>query len=139
VTSYLRRGWLEFLVPVRPELGAGQLVVWIDAEDTLPMLRRLDAAYGDDEHPYCLDPRQIPEANRDLTWMVAEHVIAHPESVKRVSASRRLAAELAERFGVGPSGYPLPYPPAIDLVDLDPMQMAMVMPLILGRREQGDG
>jgi hypothetical protein len=97
MSRYAATGWYEFLLPVETQEGEDHLRVWIDMEDVVPMLRRLDRIYGDPEHPYCQDLTQVPEAARDLVAMVVEHVVEHPERVRRVAVRRRLFAELHQR------------------------------------------
>lgn len=138
VSKYLHVGWHEFFIPVWSLKGLTHLRVWIDMEDVLPMLRHLDAVYGDDDHPYAMRVEQIPDAQRDLIQMVIDHVLEQPGAVRRVSASRQLAAELAERFGVGQSQFPLEYPEVIDQDDLDPSQLMLILPLIIHCERQKD-
>jgi hypothetical protein len=133
--SYMTTGWYEFLVPVRGEHGSDHLRVWIDMKDVVPMLKRLDLIYGDPEHPYCRDLTQVPDAARDLVGMVMDHIVEHPESVRRISARRQLFADLHARFDVGQSPYPVDYPPAIDQVDLDLTPTLLVLPLVLDREQ----
>ena len=133
--KYLREGWHEFLIPVESTRGVRYLRVWIEMRDVVPMLRRLDERYGDDEHPYALRVEDLPEAQRDLLEMVIVHVISKPETVRRIAAQRDLAAELSERFGVRTSDYPLAYPSAIDQVDLDIGQMTLALPFIVQRSQ----
>jgi len=129
----MRSGWHEFLIPVTSLHGRTTLRIWIDMEEVHPILRRLDLIYGDENHPYALHVEDIPDAQRKLIQLVAERVIEHPEAVRRAAAPRQLAAELAERFGVGRSGYPIDYPPAIDQADVDPAQVMFALPFILDR------
>jgi len=133
MSTYLHGGWHEFFLPVRSRTGPTHLRVWIDMEDVLPMLRTLDQIYGDADHPYAIRVEEIPDAQRKLLKLVGEHVIHHPETVRRAAAPRQLFAELRERFGIDQSEYPLEYPPAIDQVDLDPAQAMFALPFILDR------
>jgi hypothetical protein len=133
VSKYLHSGWHEFFIAVRAEHGSSHLRIWIDMEDVVPLLRRLDLIYGDEDHPYAMDAREIPDAQRKLLEMVTNLAIARPEAVRRAAAPRRLARELADRFGIGPSDYPVAYPPAIDQVDLDPAQAMFALPFIVDR------
>ena len=114
--------------------GRTHVRVWIEMAEVVPMLRRLDDIYGDAEHPYALRVEEIPDAQRKLLELVVRHVLEDPSAVKRAAASRQLADELSERFGVQRSDYPLPYPPTIDQVDLDPQQVAVALPFILDRK-----
>jgi hypothetical protein len=139
MSRYAATGWYEFLLPVETQEGEDHLRVWIDMEDVVPMLRRLDRIYGDPEHPYCQDLTQVPEAARDLVAMVVEHVVEHPERVRRVAVRRRLFAELHQRLGIRPSAYPVPYPEAIDQVDLDLTQARLLLPVMLERTRRGRG
>lgn len=134
MSKYLHTGWYEFLLPAVSDEGAKEyLRIWIDMEDVVPMLRRLDLKYGDRDHPYALNAADIPDAQRTLLSMAAQHVLAHPEAVRRVAASRRFASELWERFRIGPSPRSLPYPPVIDQVDLDTPKMGLALPYIIDR------
>lgn len=134
MSEYLHTGCYEFLLPAVSGEGAKEyLRIWIDMEDVVWMLRQLDLRYGDRHHPYALNVEQIPDAQRTLLTMVAERVLAHPEAVRRVAAPRRFASELWERFRVGPSPCSLPYPPAIDQVDLDPPKACLALPYIIDR------
>jgi hypothetical protein len=133
VSKYLHSGWHEFFIPVRSEHGNSHLRVWIDMEDVVPLLRQLDLIYGDEDHPYAMDPREIPDAQRMLLRLVTNLVIERPYAVRRAAGPRRLARELGERFGIGPSEYPVAYPPAIDQVDLDPAQTMFALPFIVDR------
>lgn len=133
----MRSGWHEFFIPVTSLHGRASLRVWIDMEAVIPLLRQLDLVYGDENHPYALRVGDIPDAQRKLIQLVTEHVIEHPEAVRRAAASRRLAAELAERFGVGRSDYPIEYPPTIDQADVDPAQVILALPFILDREAIG--
>lgn len=133
MSSYMTSGWYEFLVPVRGEEGPDDLRVWIEMKDVVPMLKRLDLIYGDPEHPYCRDLTQVPNAARDLVVMVMDHILEHPESVRRISARRQLFADLHARFDVRQSAYPVAYPEAIDQVDLDLAPTLRVLPLVLDR------
>jgi hypothetical protein len=133
VSKYLHTGWHEFFVPVMTRHGRTHVRVWIEMEQVVPMLRELDRIYGDADHPYALRTEEIPDAQRKLLEMVIQHVLRHPGAVKRASASRQLAEELRERFGVQPSDYPIQYPPFIDQVDLDPGQVTFALPFILDR------
>jgi hypothetical protein len=143
MSSYMTSGWYEFLVPVRGAQGQDHLRVWIDMKDVVPMLKRLDLIYGDPEHPYCKDLRQVPDAARDLVAMVMDHIVEHPESVRRISATRGLFADLNDRFDVGRSAYPVAYPEAIDQVDLELATTVLMLPLLLdrepGQAEDGHG
>ena len=58
-------------------------------------------------------------------------------AARRVAVDRDFAAELAERFGIQPSNYPLPYPTAIDQVDLDMGQVSLALPLVVSRATGG--
>jgi hypothetical protein len=133
VSKYLHTGWHEFFIPVRSEHGRTHLRIWIDMEEVIPLLRQLDLIYGDEDHPYAMDAREIPDAQRTLLQLVTSFAIERPEAVRRAAASRRLATELADRFGIGPSDYPVAYPPAIDQVDLDPTQTMFALPFIVDR------
>ena len=133
MSKYLHSGWHEFFIPVRAEHGSSHLRIWIDMQDVVPLLRRLDLIYGDEDHPYAMDAREIPDAQRTLLELVMNLAIERPEAVRRAAASRRFARELAERFGIGPSDYPIAYPPAIDQVDLDPAQTMFALPFIVDR------
>jgi hypothetical protein len=114
--------------------------VWVEMEEVVSILRRLDAVYGDSAHPYALRVEEIPAAQRDLLEMLVDRILDRPSAVGRVAVPRRLAAELADRFGVKPSAFPLRYPEAIDQVDLDAEQAMMALPFIVERpaREPGD-
>ncbi len=136
VSEYLHTGWHEFFLPVTSRHGEAHLRVWIDMAEVLPMLRRLDRLFGDEAHPYALRIQEIPAAQRELIRMVMDLVLEHPEAVRRVAASRRLAADLADRFGIGPSAYPIRYPQVIDQVDLDSAHIGLALPFIL-RRDSG--
>jgi hypothetical protein len=133
VSRYLHSGWHEFFIPVTSRGGRAHLRIWIDMEDVVPMLRKLDAIYGDAEHPYAIRPEEIPDAQRTLLELVSEHAIGRPDAVRRAAAPRALATELHERFGVKRSDYPIDYPPGIDQVDLDPAQAMFALPFILDR------
>lgn len=133
MSKYLHTGWHEFLLPVMSLQGRSYLRIWIDMEEVVPMLRRLDRIYGDEEHPWALRIEEIPDAQRKLLEMIIEHVFERPEAVRRVSAPRQLGAELGERFGVSESQYPIRYPEVIDQVDLDPVQVMLALPFILDR------
>jgi hypothetical protein len=133
VSRYLNTGWHEFLIPVTSRQGHGYLRVWIEMADVVALLRQLDLIYGDAEHPYALRATEIPDAQRRLLELVSAHAIEHPEAVRRVAVTRRLAAELDERFGVAKSDYPITYPPTIDQVDVDPAQAMFALPFILDR------
>jgi hypothetical protein len=134
MSEYLHAGWYEFLLPAVSGEGAKEyLRIWIDMEDVARMLRQLDLRYGDRDHPYALNAAEIPDAQRTLLTMVAEHVLAHPEAVRRAAASRRFASELWERFRIGPSPRSLPYPPVIDQADLDPAKVCLALPFIIDR------
>ncbi len=137
MSDYLRTGWHEFFIPVASLRGPTSLRVWIEMEDVVPMLRQLDLLYGDEAHPYALRVEDIPDAQRKLIQLVTDHVIEHPEAVRRAAAPRQLAVELAERFGVGRSDYPIDYPPAIDQADVDPAQAMFALPFILDREAMG--
>lgn len=141
MSKYLHSGWHEFFIPVTSRHGGTHLRIWIEMEDIVPMLRRLDLIYGDKDHPYAIRTEEIPDAQRKLLELVVGHVIERPEAVRRAAASRQFATELAERFGIGPSDYPIQYPPVIDQVDLDPAQVMFALPFILDRdaiAAQGD-
>jgi hypothetical protein len=133
VSRYLHSGWHEFFIPVNSEHGPTHLRIWIDMEDVIPLLRQLDLTYGDEAHPYAMDAREIPDAQRALLRLVTNLAIERPQAVRRAAASRRLGTELADRFGVRPSDYPIAYPPAIDQVDLDPSQAMFALPFIVDR------
>lgn len=134
MSEFLNTGWHEFLLPVTTRAGSTEyLRVWVDMNDVVPILRQLDLIYGDREHPYALDLRQIPDAQRTLLQMVATHLLAHPDALRRVASSRAFATELWERFGVAPAARGLPYPPIIDQADLEPHQVAVALPMILDR------
>lgn len=139
MTDYLHSGRHEFFLPVTSRQGRTYLRIWIDMADVVPLLRRLDLIYGDEHHPYALDPRDVPDAQRKLLELVCELALERPEAVDRVAAPRGLAVELAERFGIGPSDHPIPYPPAIDQADLDPAQTMFALPFILDRDAIGAG
>jgi hypothetical protein len=134
MSKYLHSGWHEFFIPVVSGRGSAHLRIWVDMEDLVPLLRRLDEIYGDADHPYAIRVEEIPDAQRKLLELLTAHVIERPDAVRRAAASRRLAAELAERFGIGPADYPLRYPPAIDQVDLDPAKTMFALPFILDRQ-----
>lgn len=132
MSEFLHTGWHEFILPATSiDRVTEYLRVWIDMDVLLPMLRRLDQIYGDSEHPYALDPRQIPDAQRTLLVMVAEQLLAHPGTLRRIATSRAFADELQHRFGVMPAEQTLPYPPFIDQVDLAPSHIEMALPFIL--------
>lgn len=134
MSEYLHTGWYEFLLPaLSGEGGKEFLRIWIDMADVVRMLRQLDLRYGDRDHPYALNVEEIPDAQRTLLTMMAEHVLTHPEAVRRVAASRRFGSELWERFHIGPSPHSLPYPPVIDQVDLDPPGACLALPYIIDR------
>jgi len=137
MSKYLYTGWHEFLIPAESRGGPQYLRVWIDMEDVVPMLRRLDHVYGDEEHPWALRVEDIPDAQRELLDMVIDRVISRPEAIRRVAVDREFAAELAERFGIPPSNYPLPYPTAIDQVDLDVGQASLALPFVVSRATGG--
>ena len=134
MSKYLHTGWHEFFVPVISRHGRTHLRIWIEMEHVVAMLRRLDLIYGDREHPYALRTEEIPDAQRKLLEMVTQHVLEHPDAVKRAAASRQLAAELHDRFGVRPSDYPIPYPDVIDQADLNTDQVSLVLPFIVERK-----
>ena len=132
--KYLRAGWHEFLVPTVSERGTTEyLRTWIDMADLVPMLRHLDLIYGDREHPYAMNVAEIPDVQRHLLRMVAQHLLASPEAIRRAAVRRRFAEELWSRFQIAPSPRGLPYPPVIDQVDLDPQQVGVALPFILDR------
>jgi hypothetical protein len=133
MTDYLRTGWHEFLLPIVSRAGRDHMRIWIDMAEVVPILRRLDQLYGDEDHPYALAPERIPDAQRALHRMVVVHLLDHPEAVRRAVVSRRLAAELRERFGVRPSSYPLRYPAVIDQVDLEPADAMLALPFLVDR------
>ncbi|HZU15587.1 MAG TPA: hypothetical protein VFD01_03130 [Candidatus Dormibacteraeota bacterium] len=139
MSRYATTGWYEFLLPVRTPGGEDHLRVWIEMQDVVPMLRRLDRIYGDPEHPYCRDLTRVPDAARDLVSMVMEHVIERPDRVRRIAVRRGLFAELRERLGIRSSAYPVPYPEAIDQVDLDLAQASLLLPLLLDPGRAGPG
>lgn len=129
MSKYLHTGWHEFFLPMMSRHGRTHVRIWIEMEDLVPMLRELDVLYGDREHPYALRTEEIPDAQRKLLEMVTQHVLEKPQAVKRAAASRQLAAELHDRFGVQPSDYP----DVIDQVDLNPEQVTLALPFILDR------
>lgn len=134
MSEFLHTGWHEFLLPATTRVGSTEyLRVWVDMNHVVPMLRQLDLVYGDREHPYALDLRQIPDAQRTLLHMVATHLLANPDALRRVASSRAFATELWERFRVAPAARGLPYPPVIDQVDLEPHHVAVALPMIIDR------
>jgi hypothetical protein len=135
VSEYLHSGWHELFIPVTSGGERSFMRIWIEMADVVPMLRELDRIYGSEDHPYALRPEEIPDAQRKLLELVTEHAIAHPERVHRAAAPRKLGSELAERFGVGRSQYPLDYPTPIDQVDLGPAQLMFALPFILDREQ----
>lgn len=131
--KFLHTGWHEFLLPASHHDATEYLRIWVDMANIVPMLRELDLAYGDREHPYALDPRRIPQAQRTLLSKVAQLVLDHPGALRRAAISRTFGSELWDRFRVAPAATALPYPPFIDQVDLEPHQVVMALPLIIDR------
>jgi hypothetical protein len=113
--------------------GRTHMRIWIEMADVVPMLRELDLVFGDQEHPYALRTEEIPDAQRKLLEMVTRHVLEEPGALKRAAASRQLAAELHDRFGVKPSDYPLRYPDVIDHVELNTEHVSVALPFIVER------
>src|SRR5438132_10463260 len=95
MSKYLYEGWHEFLIPAESRGGPQYLRVWIDMEDVVPMLRRLDQVYGDEEHRWALRVEDIPDAQRELLDMVIDHLISRPEAIRRIAVHQELAAGLA--------------------------------------------
>jgi hypothetical protein len=134
-SKYTRTGWHEFLLPAASEQKHSEFLrVWVDIAAVIPLLQSLAPEGERQRYPDVLSADETFDTQRTVLRLVTLHIFAHPNAVRRVSATRQFANELWERFHIGPPAHSVPYPPAIDQADLDPAQVCLALPFVVDRR-----
>jgi hypothetical protein len=127
MARYLHQGWFETFLPVRCGAKSGTLRVWVEMDQILPLLRQLDRLYGSEVEPYCRDLSQVRAAQETLARLIVELLAERPAALKRACAPAELADHLAAHHRVRRADLPLPSPPWLDQVDVEPADLAPVL------------
>ncbi len=126
MTRYLHQGWYETFLPLRID-GEPAARVWLEMSALVPLLRQLDQLYGSADEPYCRDPAQRRDAEAALATLLVALVAERPGVLRRACLPARAAAALSGRYGVRRVALPLAAPPWIDLVDVEPADLAPLL------------
>jgi hypothetical protein len=135
--KYLQTSYYEAVLPVKVGTATGSLRVWLDAKEMTPLLRQLDARYGDEGQPYCVRAEDRLRALYSLEELIRDLITERPEVLKRVCTSEQIAQALQMQYEVRRKEiYPLP-PPWLDQVDLEPSDVALLLGSLFYRQANG--
>jgi hypothetical protein len=127
MTRYLQAGYYEAVLPMRVGEVPGSFRVWLKAAEMVPLLRQLDARYGDEGQPYCVHAEDRLRALHTLEELISDRITERPEVLKRVCTSNHIARELQVRYEVRRVEMYPPPPPWLDQVDLEPADIAPLL------------
>ncbi len=134
MTKYLQAGYYEAVLPVQVGAATGSLRVWLNAEEMVPLLRQLDALYGDEGQPYCVHAEDRLRALHTLEELIRDLITEHPEVLKRVCTSEHIGRALQVQYEVRRVEIYPPPPPWLDQVDLEPVDVAPLLGSIFHRQ-----
>lgn len=134
--NYLHSSYYEAVLPVQVGAHSGSFRVWLDAKQMVPILRQLDARYGDEGKPYCVRAEDRLRALHTLEELIRDLIMERPRILKRVCTTEQVAHALQEQYEVRRRVmYPSP-PPWIDMVDLEPDDIAPLLAELFHRPAQ---
>lgn len=132
--KYLQSSYYEAILPVKVGTATGSFRVWLDAKEIVPLLRQLDARYGDEGKPYCVRAEERLRALHTLEELIRDLITGHPEALKRVCTGEQIARALQVQYEVRRREiYPLP-PPWLDQVELEPVDIAPLLDRLFYRQ-----
>jgi hypothetical protein len=134
MTKYLQAGYYEAVLPVQVGAARGSFRVWLDAKEMVPLLRQLDALYGDEGQPYCVHAEDRLRALHTLEELIRDLITEHPEVLKRVCTSEHIGRALQVQYEVRRVEIYPPPPPWLDQVDLEPVDVAPLLGSIFHRQ-----
>jgi hypothetical protein len=134
MTRYLQTGYYEAVLPVQVGTASGSLRVWLNAGAMLPLLRQLDARYGDEGQPYCVHAEDRLRALHTLEELIRDLVTEQQTALKRVCAGEQLARALQVQYEVRRVEIYPPPPPWLDQIDLEPTDVAPLLGRIFHRQ-----
>jgi hypothetical protein len=124
VSRFLRTGHHEAVLPARVAGAEFSLRIWIEMQDVVPLLEKLDAEFGQPGQPYCTHVEQLRVAQETLVKLITEAVREHPGKVRRACVAAEVAQRLSSELGIRRVTIYPTYPLAIDQVDLDVHDLA---------------
>lgn len=133
MARYLQTGYYEAVLPVQVGTTSGSLRVWLNAGAMVPLLRQLDARYGDEGQPYCVHAEDRLRALHALEELIRDLVTEQQDILKRVCAGEQLARALQVQYEVRRVEIYPPPPPWLDQVDLEPTDVAPLLGSIFHR------
>jgi hypothetical protein len=93
--------------------------VWIETNELVKALKKLDVIFGSPEEPYCRDLYQVPMAVERLSDLIIDLILENPGRLKRACVERAVAEELSVKYGVKKLKSLIEYPETLDQVELD--------------------
>ncbi|HWP93229.1 MAG TPA: hypothetical protein VNN20_13630 [Thermodesulfobacteriota bacterium] len=119
MSRYLNTGHYEAFLPINLENKVYYMRVWIETDELVKALKKLDLIFGTPEEPYCRDLYQVPMAIERLNDLIMDLISENPERLKRVCVERVVANTLSMKYGVKKMKHPIEYPEVLDQVELN--------------------
>ncbi|HEX3035645.1 MAG TPA: hypothetical protein VHT73_11035 [Thermodesulfobacteriota bacterium] len=119
MSHYLHTGHYEAFLPMSLENKISYMRVWIETDELVKALKKLDVIFGTPEEPYCRDLYQIPMAIERLSDLIIDLILENPERLKRACVQRVVADILSIKYDIKKIS-PIPeYPEILDQIELD--------------------
>jgi len=119
MSRYLYTGHYESFLPINLENKIYYMRVWIETDELVKALKKLDLIFGTPEEPYCRDLYQVPIAMKRLSDLIIDLILKNPERLKRACVERAVADTLSMQYGVKKMESLPQYPETLDQVELD--------------------
>lgn len=127
MSRYLYTGHYEAFLPINLENKIYYMRVWIEADELVKALKKLDLIFGTPEEPYCKDLYQVPLAMERLSDLIIDLIFENPKSLKRACVEKAIAEALSMKYGVKKVKQTIKYPEILDQVELDVQTLLPVL------------
>ncbi len=127
MSRYLHIGHYEAFLPINLENKTHYMRVWIETDELVKALKKLDSIFGTHKEPYCRDLYQIPMAIERLSDLIIDLILENPERLKRAYVEKAVADTLSIKYGIRKMKAPIEYPEVLDQVELD---VTTLLPLL---------
>lgn len=127
MSHYLHTGHYEAFLHINLENKTYYMRVWIETDELVKALKKLDSIFGTPKEPYCRDLYQIPMAIERLSDLIIDLILENPERLKRACVEKAVADTLSIKYDIREMKAPIKYPEALDQVELD---VTTLLPLL---------
>lgn len=137
--SYLHEGCHECVLPIKLGRRTAYMRVWIEMEEIVGLLKKLDELFGEAGKPYCVRLEEVPLAQEKLVDLIVDRLLEKPDLLRLACVERRVADGLRARYAVREAAFSPRFPPSIDQVMLERSDLTPLLTTLLARRSRKRG